>query len=147
MQEETPVTGQSSSSHKGETRGEARRHPRETKSGITPTANKTITFEEQPVNRRLVGKTIRDDTTLLSADVNLLETMSTLLQDERACTLAVNDLEAEESVKMRSILDEPIGVKPERQNDLSALKEKSVGTVNRNFAAGHSVMQTRDEMK
>ena len=34
------------------------------------------------------------------------------MQDERACTLEVNALEAEESVKTRPVLDEPNDVMP-----------------------------------
>ena len=55
--------------------------------------------------------------------MNVLKTMITRLQDEKACALEVNALEAGESAQIRTVLEEPNEVKQKRQKELSALKE------------------------
>ena len=97
--------------------------------------------------QRLKGKT-KDDGPVPSAAVNLLDTMSTLLQDEHACSLELNALEADEdetqSVKIRSVRVDSSELERGRQKELSALREVGVATtVKRNTAAGHRVIQTR----
>ena len=88
-----------------------------------------------------MAKTSRDDALAPSAYVNLLETMSMLMQEDWACTMEV---EAEGSVEIRLVLDEPNEVNRGRQKELYSLREMGVATtVQRNFGAGHRVIQTR----
>ena len=103
----------------------------------TPTEKRTFPFEAQPVKRRQMEKTSQDDTPVPIADVNQLETTSTLLQDERACTPEVN---AEELAKIRSNLNEPNEVKRAR---VCAERNGRRDDGGAKLCSGYRVVQTR----
>ena len=130
----------SSSSHqKRETWRNTRSHPRETKRD-----DENARLGVQPEKPRLVWKTSREDTLVPSAGLNPLDTMRTLLQDERACTLEVNALEAKEPVKTRPVLDEPNDVMPTTtERVVCADRSGCHDDGEEKFAAGHRMIQTR----